>query len=171
MGSYEALFGPEDNMIRRQFQHKAHQKVLTCQKRIKMRHSATDRPTNRKTKENTMNETRSKKSFLQNSEMENCRVHLKTWGGEGLNREKAFCTWDPSRLKVCAFWQRSITSFSRSPKLLYLWFLTRSCYRQGKVLCFFRLWVIYNHTEGLNFLILMNLKPTNNYDQSCYKTS
>lgn len=55
MGSYEALYGPEDNMIRRQFQHKANQKVLTCQKRIKMRHSATDRPTNRKTKENTMN--------------------------------------------------------------------------------------------------------------------
>lgn len=36
-------------------------------------------------------------------------------------------TREPSRLKVCAFWHSSMTSFSRSFRLRYLWLRMRSC--------------------------------------------
>lgn len=41
-----------------------------------------------------------------------------------------FRTRDPSRLKVWAFWHSSITSFSRSLRLRYLWFRIRSWERE-----------------------------------------
>ena len=49
-----------------------------------------------------------------------------------MSRGWGLLTREPSRLKVCAFWHSSITSFSRSLRLRYLWLRMRSCGRERR---------------------------------------
>ena len=53
-------------------------------------------------------------------------------GGPGGNGR--LLTREPSRLKVCAFWHSSMTSFSKSLRLRYLWLRMRSCGRPKNTL-------------------------------------